>query len=284
MPDRFEIAPGESLSFAYTPPTTDGGFTFVFVNALTGTAESWEADIAPALRAAGHGTLTWDLRGQGESETAAETRLDAELASADLNRVVQAARPTRPLLVGLSIGGLFAARAWLKGTPAEGLVLINTLRKSSLRLDWVNAAVFRAAKLGGAALLQDLFLPNLVGSETLAKLRTQRLTEESYEPLDPAEGAYRLLQQASAADWDVPYEDLTLPVLVLTGMKDRLFYEPADVADLTARLPQPETRTFEDYGHLLSAEAPAAVVEALLEFAGSNRAAQDGTVPDSAGR
>lgn len=265
MTDRIEIAPGESLAYDHTPPSD--GVTFVFVNALTGAAAAWEAEIAPAVRAAGHGTLTWDLRGQGDSETAPDTRLDADLAVADLLRVVEAAQPVRPVYVGLSIGGLFALRAYLQGAPASGFVLINTLRKAGLRLDWVNEAVFRAAKLGGPALLQDLFLPNLVGPDTLAKMRGQRLTDEAYAPLDPQAGAYRLLQHAGEADWDVPYERIEAPVLVMTGLKDRMFYEPADVAELMGRIPNLQERTYDTYGHLLSTEAPQEVAQALTDFA-----------------
>jgi pimeloyl-ACP methyl ester carboxylesterase len=267
MTAKLEIAPGERLAYDHRPPRDAGGLTFVFVNALTGNAAAWEAEIAPAVREAGHGSLTWDLRGQGESETAPDTRLDAELAAADLKRLVDTVEPSRPVYVGLSIGGLFAMRAHLAGAPAAGLVLVNTLRKPSLRLDWINAAVFRAAGLGGPALLQDMFLPNLVGPETLAKMRPQRLTDEPYAPLDPASGPYRLLQFAGEADWDVPYETLDLPVLIVTGLKDRMFYEAEDVADLTARLPQAETREYPAYGHLLNAEAPQALADALVAFA-----------------
>ena len=57
--------------------------------------------------------------------------------------------PPAPILVGLSIGGLFAAQAYLAGAPAIGLVLINTLRKPSQRLEWINQAMVRLARLGG---------------------------------------------------------------------------------------------------------------------------------------
>ena len=39
---------------------------------------------------------------------------------------------------------------------------------TGLALDWVNEAIFRAAGLGGPALVMDLFLPMLVGSRPLA--------------------------------------------------------------------------------------------------------------------
>ena len=69
------------------------------------------------------------------------------------------------------------------------------------------------------------------------------------------------------ADWDLPYEDLDLPVLVMTGEHDRLFRIDADVAQLTARLPQATTVRFSDAGHLIPAEQPEAFTRELLAFA-----------------
>jgi 3-oxoadipate enol-lactonase len=34
-----------------------------------------------------------------------------------------------------------------------------------------------------------------------------------------------LLANAGSADWDLRYEDLTLPVLVMTGLQDHVFLD-----------------------------------------------------------
>tara|TARA_B100001248_G_C27177594_1_gene360868 strand:+ start:134 stop:364 length:231 start_codon:yes stop_codon:yes gene_type:complete len=65
------------------------------------------------------------------------------------------------ILCGLSVGGLYEAIASLEEIDVKGLVLINTLRKSSPRLDWINRAVVDAAKLGGCALIMDMGMPVL---------------------------------------------------------------------------------------------------------------------------
>ena len=70
---RIEIADGESLYYEYEAPGA-AGKTFVFVNALTGNYQMWQAVIAPKLRAAGYGTLVYNFRGQAESRTAPSTR------------------------------------------------------------------------------------------------------------------------------------------------------------------------------------------------------------------
>ena len=53
----------DALYYLHHAPARDGAPTFVFVNALTGSTEAWEAAVAPALREAGFGTLSWNFRG-----------------------------------------------------------------------------------------------------------------------------------------------------------------------------------------------------------------------------
>lgn len=262
----FVPMPGESLWYEHHAPERDG-FTFVFVNALLGSAAQWEAAVAPALRAAGHGTLAWDYRGQADSHTAADTELGPDLLVGDLEQLVAELGPRRPILVGLSHGGLFAAQAVLARFEAEGLVLMNALRKPGLRQAWIDEAIRRALALGGTALLQDLLLPVLAGPQMLARLRPERLVDAPYQPLDPGSSLGRLLAQAGAADWDLAYEKLTLPTLVVTGLEDRLFGDAADIADLAARLPDARVIELAGVGHQIPSEAPEATIDTLLGFA-----------------
>jgi len=261
------IAEGEALPYAYEAPAA-GGVTFVFVNALTGDLSAWEQpEIGPALRAAGHGTLAWNFRGQAGSRFGPETPLAPAAVVEDLRRLLEAVAPPRPILVGLSIGGLFAAQALLAGAKAEALVLINTLRRPGLRLDWINRATATLARQGGTRLVMEANLPMLVAPETLAAMRARVFTEEPYQPLGEAEGLYRLLVGSIDADWDLPWEKLRLPVLVMTGRHDRVFRVDEDVAALTARLPRARSLTFEDAGHLIPMERPAPFAASLLAFA-----------------
>ena len=152
------LGPGDALFFEHRPPQAAAGATFVFFNALTGDAASWDAVIGPALRAQGHGTLLWNFRGQKDSPFGTPDAIGAGQIVADAVRLIEAEQPVRPVYVGLSIGGLFAAQAHLADAACAGLLLINTLRKAGSRLEWVNAAVHRAALTGGGRLVQDLFV------------------------------------------------------------------------------------------------------------------------------
>jgi 3-oxoadipate enol-lactonase len=220
--------------------------------------------IAPALRAKGHGTLLWNFRGQKDSPFGDPDAISARQIVVDGVALVQALAPSRPVYVGLSIGGLFAAQAHQAGAPCEALLLINTLRKPSTRLTWTNAAVHRAALIGGGRLIGDLYMQHLTGPAWQTTNHGNFLQDAPYEPLDPASGTARLLAAGMAADWDLPYEQLTVPVTVLSGLRDRVFYDATDVEALAARLPDAHRVDLPDLGHLISMEQPQAVVDACL--------------------
>lgn len=260
------LGPNRGLYYEHTLPGS-GGCTFVFFNALTGDVNLWKTGILPELHQAGHGSLVYNLCGQPDSPYDAAVKLDARQIVEDAVALLRAEAPQRPVLAGLSIGGLFALGAYLAGIPAEGLVLINTLRADGPRLRWINDAVVRAVELGGLPLLGDLFSPMLWSEEWLGANRATFLDPSRYTPLDKTSAHYNMLAHANDADWDVPYEQVRVPVLVLTGLRDRVFYEPAVVERLSARLPDARRREVADGGHLLPAERPEAVVQALLDFA-----------------
>ena len=264
----FEVAAGRSLYYEHSAPSAPDGRTFVFVNALTGNTETWQhAAIGPALRVAGHGTLCYNFRGQAESGFAGPEDAQPAVIVADLVALLDHLGPARPVMVGLSIGGLFAAQAHLAGAAADALVFINTLRKPGLRLDWINRAMVAAATLGGSQLVMEMNLPHLVNPEMLAGAR-ETASFAGYSPADPADGLFQLLAQSLATDWDFPYERLALPVLSLTGVYDRVFRVDADKAELAARIADHREVIFDNAGHLIPVERPAAFTAALLDFAG----------------
>lgn len=263
---HLEIADGESLYYEYAAPGPDGR-TFVFVNALTGSYQMWEAVIGPRLRAAGHGTLVYNFRGQAESRTAPTTRPTPTQIVDDLVLLCRTIDPPKPVLVGLSIGGLFAAQAVAAGVTAAGLVLINTLRKPTERLAWINQAMAHGVAAGGFRLIMELSLPMLVNPDKLAEMRATVQTGDPYQPIDPSDGGYRLMVESTATDWDFPWQTLTQPVLLTVGAHDRVFYVAADVDELAARIPNVSRIDFADAGHLIPAERPEAFAAALLDFA-----------------
>jgi pimeloyl-ACP methyl ester carboxylesterase len=261
---RLEIE-GGALAYIHHRPAREGAPSFVFVNALTGSTDAWEAAVAPALRAQGFGTLSWNFRGQTDSPFAPGTELTAELIVADLRRLLDALAPERAVLVGLSIGGLYAARAVLARARAEGLVLLNTLREIGPRIAWVNDALPALVAHGGVQLFLDALFPLLVNQDFAAKARPNFL-KGGYAPLDAEHGHMNLMRNSVATDWDLPYERLALPTLVVTGLQDRVFLDREVVDRLYGRLPDARREEWEDAGHLLPQERPETLAESLARF------------------
>src|SRR6056297_2576121 len=260
-----EINDRNGIYYLHHAPTRVGAPTFVFVNALTGAAGTWEAEAAPALRDAGFGTLSWNFRGQADSLFDPELELTEDVNTADLQRLIAGLAPAHPILVGLSIGGLYAARAVLGGTRAEGLVLLNTLREIGPRIDWVNHAMARIVAHGGVGLFLDALFPVLVNADFAAQARGNFLKGE-YAPLPPEHGHMNLMRNAADTDWSVDYAALALPTLVITGLQDRVFLD-ADVVDrLYATLPDARREDWPEAGHLLPQEAPDRLAASLARF------------------
>lgn len=112
---ELRIDDNNSLFFVYSPPHRNSVPTFVFINALTGSTDHWEAAIAPALRERGLGTLSYNFRGQGNSTFNPQIPLTNALIVTDLVSLMGSPGPSRPILTGLSIGGLYAAKACAGG-------------------------------------------------------------------------------------------------------------------------------------------------------------------------
>ncbi len=258
----------DALLYIHAKPTRVGAPTFIFVNALTGSTDAWEAVVAPRLREQGFGTLSWNFRGQTGSPFAPATALTDQLIVGDLLRLLRETAPQRPILVGLSIGGLYAARAVLVNAGAAGavgLVLLNTLREIGPRIAWVNDALPAIVAYGGVGLFMDALLPLLVNPEYAAKVRGERL-KGGYAPLDPAHGHMNLMRNSVATDWKLPWGALQLPTLVVTGLCDRVFLDREVVDRLYAQLPDARREDWADAGHLLPQERPGKLAESLARF------------------
>ena len=266
----FSLPIGEldAICYQYHPPATQAGRTFVFFNAIAGDLSAWEGQIAPTLRKAGHGTLSWNMRGQADSPASPDIELDTDLIVEDTGRLLAAVQPPRPVFVGLSVGGLYAARYWLQSGGAEGLVLINMLRRPGARIQWLNEALVRALEVGGLQLLKDLYGFGLFNEAFLEEQRANFFPDAPYQPMPRDHGIYRLLSAARCADWDLPYQDLNLPVLVVTGHEDRLFLDPDDVDQLYRRLPMAQRVDVNDAAHMIPVERPEVLTRHLLTFVG----------------
>ncbi len=253
------------LYHLHTPPERPAAPTFVFVNALTGSTDQWEKAVAPALRGQGYGTLSYNFRGQAESPFTPGTALTPQLIVDDLTALMASLAPQRPVLVGLSIGGLFAAQAVLAGADAAGLVLLNTLRVIGPRIAWINNALPLIAAHGGVQLFMDMSFPLIVNPDFAAAARPNFL-KGNYQPMDPGHPHLNLMRHAGEADWNVDWSRLALPVLNITGLQDRVFYDAEVVDRLYRLLPDARREDWPDCGHLVPIERPDRLAASLARF------------------
>lgn len=271
MSSFLSLSPQDGLFYIHHQPSRPNAPTFVFVNALTGSTDAWEAVVAPTLREQGFGTLSWNFRGQTGSSFAPDTALTEALIVSDLLRLLQTTHPQKPVLVGLSIGGLYAARAVMglgnePGIdPIVGLVLLNTLRVIGPRIAWVNDALPALVSHGGVGLFMDALLPLLVNPDYIVHVRSQRLVG-NYAPLDPTHGHMNLMRHSVATNWDFPWAELKLPTLVVTGLADRVFLDLDVVNRLFELLPNAKHEDWADAGHLLPQERPEKLAHSLASF------------------
>ena len=155
----------------------------------------------------------------------------------------------------------------LAGLVADGLVLINTLRKIGPRISWINDAVVRVMEVGGPQLMADMMTPLLWGPDWLAANRKNFIQPGTdYQPLDKQSGTYNLLKNMGAADWEIEYEKITCPVLIVMGLNDRVFFDANVVDNLIERIPNAQRVDIKEAGHMLPIETPRPLIDSLLDF------------------
>ncbi len=247
------------------PPSRAGAPSFVFVNAITGTTDHWESAVAPALRQAGFGTVSYNHRGQAGSDFAQGTELTDKLIIEDLGRVVARHGGPKPVLVGLSIGGLYAARAHLGGAACAGLVLLNTLREIGPRIAWVNDALPAIASRLGMAVFGDVMSPMILNPEALQGARPNAFKQD-YEPLEKDSGLMNIIRNSTATDWNADWGAISVPTLIITGHCDRVFRDPEVIDRLSAQITDHRREEWEDCGHMVPVERPVRLAERLAKF------------------
>jgi 3-oxoadipate enol-lactonase len=263
---KLDIDQKNSLYYEFEE-SKKNSYTYVFVNALTGNTSAWNGVIGKRVRDAGHGYLTYNFRGQINSSFDESINLTSEIIISDLLKLIDHLNLKNIILCGLSIGGLYAAIASLEEINVKGLVLINTLRKPSPRLDWINLAMVNAAKLGGSALIMDMGMPVIASPKFLDKVKTKALNFENYKPLKKNDGVFKLMEGSLSANWSFDWSKINIPTLVMTGHLDKMFRIPEDIEELVKKIKNSRTIELPNCGHLIPLEEPEEFSEHIINFA-----------------
>ena len=263
---KLDIDQKNSLYYEYEE-SKQNSYTYVFVNALTGNTSAWNGVIGKRVKDEGHGYLTYNFRGQINSSFDESINLTSEIIILDLLKLINYLGLKNIILCGLSIGGLYAAIASLEKIDVKGLVLINTLRKPSSRLDWINRAMVHAAKLGGSSLIMDMGMPVISSPKFLDEIKSNALVFENYKPLEKNDGILKLMEGSLSANWSFDWSKIIIPTLVMTGHFDKMFRIPEDVEELVKKIKNSKTIEFPNCGHLIPLEEPEKFSDHIIKFA-----------------
>ena len=263
---KLDIDSKNSLYYEYEK-SNQNAYTYVFVNALTGNTSAWNGVIGKRVKDEGYGYLTYNFRGQINSSFDESINLTSEIVISDLLKLIDYLNLKNIILCGLSIGGLYAAISSLEKIDVKGLILVNTLRKPSLRLDWINRAMVNAAKLGGSALIMDMGMPVIASPKFLDKVKTNALDFENYKPLHKNDGIFKLMEGSLSADWSFDWSKINVPTLVMTGHLDKMFRIPEDIEELEKKIKNSKTIELPNCGHLIPLEEPEEFSDHIIKFA-----------------
>lgn len=251
----YKIDDENEIYYEYIPPK-NSGYTCVFVNALTGDLSTWTGFIGEKILYNNNGYLAYNFRGQNKTKFSKSLNLDDKLIVSDLINLVNFLEIKNIILIGLSIGGLYASIALKKELNAKAIVLINTLRKPSERLNWINNSMVNAIKLGGTSLILDMIMPVMASPKFLTKIKDNALNYENYLGLKDYEGISKLIYGGFTTNWDFDWNSIKIPTLVMTGHYDKVFRVAKDIDELIDKIPNVIRIEVPECGHLIPVEDP----------------------------
>ena len=235
----------------------------VFLHYWGGSARTWRhvtAKLAPT-----HRTIATDHRGWGESEAPASGYALADLA-ADATGVVRALDLKRYVLVGHSMGGkvaqLLAAR---RPEGLAGLVLVAPAPPTPLALPKVARDMMAGAY--DTAESVEATIDQVLAGSPLGRADREQVVSDSLRGAGQARKAWPTA--TSLEDISDIVARIEVPVLVISGDKDRVDTPDALRAELLPRIPQARLQVLADVGHLSPLEAPDTLAGLIADFVGT---------------
>jgi pimeloyl-ACP methyl ester carboxylesterase len=207
--------------------------------------------------------IAYDLAGHGQSSP--YSRYSIGRHCRDLTRLLQHFRIKRPILFAHSYGVPIALE-WCQRHSVTGLVLV---AGGTHDLDpWWEVPLMQSLAWGGRHLFRLNWLQRLVARASSEHSHTtmQQFTAESPLPVqaDPYDAirifwGYNFFKRRSG-----PWH-LNIPALIISGGQDPMFNE-AMGANLASYFPDSKHLHLENAGHLVMAEYPDQINQALLQF------------------
>ncbi len=260
-----EVDPGRRLSALVWG---EGQPEFVFLHGGAQNAHTWDT-VALALD---RPLVSVDLPGHGHSDGGRHGSLDVSANAQDIAVAMQELAPAARVVVGMSLGGMTAlALADAHPDLVRALALIDITPgvnrdKSTAISNFVNGPeTFDSFD----ALLARTIEHN--PTRTVASLRRGILHNALQRPDGSWVWRYRRLEEPSGAPdfsalWDV-IGRLTVPLLLVRGMRPQSVVDDADEAELLKRNPLATVVHIAEAGHSVQGDTPVELATLLAEFA-----------------
>ncbi len=249
---------GVSLAVSHTAGTSPA---LVFLHGGLGNRYNWRAQYEFA-QSQGWEALNYDLAGHGDSS--AYRRYSIGRHRRDLERLLRRFKIAAPVLCCHSYGVPIGLE-WSQRHPVKGLVLV--AGGTHDLAPWWEIPLMKALEWGGRHLFHWPWLQKTtkVLSSKHDHPTIERFLAES--PVPTAVAPYEALK----IFWGYNFfsrrrrQRLDIPVLVISGGQDSMFSKAMGEA-LTAVFPQGEHLHLPEAGHLMIAEYPEIVNEAILQW------------------
>jgi pimeloyl-ACP methyl ester carboxylesterase len=273
-----KFAVGEGLALAGTSYGDPGSNTVLFLHGAGQTQFSWGA-AATRIAQEGWHAITIDLRGHGESDWASDADYSQDAFASDIEFVARSL-PTKPVIVGASLGGLSALIALGERAPdiARALVLVDIVPgMNSDEADRILA--FMRAYPGGfeslteAATAVSEYLPNRprpADPSGLAK-NLQLGSDGRYRwHWDPklTSGPSGLGKNRDPERLRAAARSLLTPCLLIRGARSELVTDEG-VQDFVQLVPHTQVADVSGAGHMVAGDRNDAFADAVLKFLAS---------------
>jgi len=232
----------------------------------------WQPQVEPFSNR--YRVITYDMRGHGQTGGSERRMYSVPLLAEDLRALLQQLQVSRPIVCGLSLGGIIA-QAYAASYPADiaAVILCDTAVSATLTLgDKIQTHLIAwslapSVRIMGARRFTDYAfgLAGLMRGETWfgQNAQAQAYVQEAMRTFDTTEMAkiYDLLVRFRTP----ALEKIKVPTLILNGEHEsKSVFRHTKY--LQERIPNAQVTTISGAGHLSNMENPEAFNEEVLRF------------------
>jgi 3-oxoadipate enol-lactonase len=245
------------------------GPTAVLLHGFPFDRTMWREQVAVLSK--NYRVITPDLRGQGESESAASPATMNTMAR-DVESLMSALDISQATICGLSMGG-YVALAFYRLFPSRvrALILADTRAQADTDEGKHNRTL-QAEKIlaEGMATIADSMLPKLLVPETVSKRpEVVKSIRDMMVRMKPEGAAAALLGMAERDDQTELLPQINVPALILVGREDAIT-PPEDSERMHDAIAGSRLKIIENAGHLSNLEKPEQFNQVLVEFMHEN--------------